>query len=320
MKHIKIPAPELTVSKEILPFIQKPADETWISHIDKYEDWKNLQENYFKAKQKIIPKLAKDLKVTFTKELRNGVNTFCLLPDYIKKEDENKVILFFHGGSYVVGQDISRLTEAIAICANTKLKLISVDYKMPPEYPYPQAINDAFCVYKDLLKTIKPSQIALAGTSTGGAIALIVPQLIKEQNLPMPAAISAATPWSDFNKIGDSYYTNENINNFLVRYDSLLKDSALLYAKGQDFFNPKISPVYADIKRFPPTIFFSGTRDLFLSNTVRMQKKYLEEEIENQLIVFEGLSHAQYYQNPKSPECELYCKEIRKFILKYMDK
>lgn len=70
------------------------------------------------------------------------------MPDYIKKEDENKVILFFHGGSYVVGQDISGLTEAIAICANTKLKLISVDYKMPPEYPYPQAINDAFVFIK----------------------------------------------------------------------------------------------------------------------------------------------------------------------------
>lgn len=320
MRHKKIPAPELTVSKEILPFIKKATDETWISHIDKYEDWKTLQENYFLAKQKVIPLLAKDFKVTYTKELQGGVNTFCLLPDHISKEDKQKIILFFHGGSYVVGQDISGLTEAIAICSYTKLKLIAVDYRMPPEYPYPAAINDALTVYKDLLNDTKSCHIALAGTSTGGAIALIVPQLIKEQNLPMPAAISASTPWTDFNKIGDSYYTNEDIDNFLVRYDSLLKDSAFLYARGHDFFDPKISPVYADIKGFPPTIFFSGTRDLFLSNTVRMQKKYLDEDIENQLIVFEGLSHAQYYQNPKSAECRLYCKEIRKFFLKYMGK
>jgi acetyl esterase/lipase len=136
----------------------------------------------------------------------------------------------------------------------------------------------------------------------------------KQEGLPLPAAIAPGSPWSDLTKTGDTFYTHNLVDNFQVSYDGYLKDSAYLYANGRDLKDPMLSPIYGDLHGFPPTILTSGTRDLFLSLTVRTHRKLRRSGVEAALQVFEGLSHAQYSINPNAPETREAFEEIARFF------
>jgi acetyl esterase/lipase len=136
--------------------------------------------------------------------------------------------------------------------------------------------------------------------------------------LPLPAAIAPGTPWTDLTKTGDSYFTNEGIDNILVSYDGWVGDAARLYAGGNDLKDPMLSPIYGDVSGFPPTLLTSGTRDLFLSNTVRMHLKLREAGVIAELIVFEGMSHAQYHMSVDARETRFHFGELERFFDRYL--
>ena len=142
----------------------------------------------------------------------------------------------------------------------------------------------------------------------------------KKEELPLPAAIAPGTPWSDMTKTGDTYLTDELLDGVLVSYDGWLGDAAKLYANGHDLKDPMLSPVYGDFEGFPPTILTSGTRDLFLSNTVRVHRKLRAASVEAELHVFEGQSHAQYYADPYAPETKEHFRELTQFFDKHLAK
>ena len=180
------------------------------------------------------------------------------------------------------------------------------------------AIDDAIAVYKELLKTYKPGSIGVFGPSTGGGMTLVLPLRARQEGLPMPGALAAGTPWADLGKVGDSYFTNDGIDNVLYSYEGLLGEAARVYANGHDLKDPMLSPMYGDVTGFPPTILTSGTRDLFLSNTVRMHTKLRQANVEADLIVLEGLSHAQYYFVENAPETKFHFSELAKFFRKHL--
>ena len=106
--------------------------------------------------------------------------------------------------------------------------------------------------------------------------------------MPLPAAIAPGSPWSDLTKTGDTFYSHNLVDNFQVSYDGYLKDSAYLYANGRDLKDPMLSPIYGDLHGFPPTILTSGTRDLFLSLTVRIHRKLRHAGVEAALAGVRG--------------------------------
>ena len=126
----------------------------------------------------------------------------------------------------------------------------------------------------------------------------------KQLNLPLPGAIASGTPMSDMTKIGDTFYTNEMVDNVLVSRDGFCDAGAKVYADGHDLKDPLISPVYGDYAGFPPTILTSGTRDLLLSNTVRVHRKLRDAGVESVLQVFEGQSHAHYLRDDRAGDGE----------------
>jgi acetyl esterase/lipase len=136
----------------------------------------------------------------------------------------------------------------------------------------------------------------------------------------LPAAIAPGTPWSDIAKIGDTYETNEWVDNVLVTWDGWLGRAALLYAAGRDLKDPQLSPIYGDFANFPPTILTSGTRDLFLSNTVRTHRKLRRAGVRADLHVYEGQSHAQYGFNADAPETKEAFTEIARFFDQHLRK
>ena len=168
------------------------------------------------------------------------------------------------------------------------------------------------------MKTTNPRNIAIFGTSTGGGMTLAMVLRAKKEGLPLPGATAPGTPWSDMTKTGDTFFTNEMVDNVLVSNDGWLGDAAKLYAGGTDLKDPQLSPVYGDYAGFPPTILTSGTRDLFLSLTVRVHRKLRQAGVEASLQVFEGLSHAQYTINPNAPETREAFEEIARFFDAHM--
>ena len=173
-------------------------------------------------------------------------------------------------------------------------------------------------VYQSLIKHNNPKNMAVFGTSAGGALVLEMMLRAKQAGLPMPGAIAPGTPMADVTKTGDSFYTNDMVDNVLVSRDGFCHAATLVYAHGHDLRDPMLSPVYGDMHGFPPAILTTGTRDLLLSNTVRVHRKLREAGVEAQLEVFEGESHAQYQLDDRVPETREAFGEITAFFDKHL--
>jgi len=225
-----------------------------------------------------------------------------------------------HGGCYVLSPGEAALPEGLMMAGFGGFKVISVDYRMPPTAYFPAALDDGMTVYKNALKSIGAKNIGLIGTSAGGALVLEMGLRARQLNLPMPGAIASGTPMSDVTKVGDTFYTNEMVDNVLVSRDGFCDAGAKVYANGHDMKDPLISPVYGDYSGFAPTILTSGTRDLLLSNTVRVHRKLRDAGVESFLQVFEGQSHAHYLRDDTAPETKATFKEITGFFDKHMGK
>ena len=125
-------------------------------------------------------------------------------------------------------------------------------------------------------------------------------------------------PWTDLTKTGDSYYTNEGVDRLLVTYDGLLEGAARLYAGDHDLKDPLISPIYGDFHGFPPTFLVTGTRDLFLSCTVRAHTALRAAGAVADILVFEGVSHGDYATEADSPESKQTYAELNAFLLQHL--
>ena len=221
-----------------------------------------------------------------------GVTVREVTPPKIAPEREDRLLIEFHGGGYVVLGGKSGITDAVLMGRAAATRTWAVDYRMAPEHPYPAAVEDGLAVYRAALETYDPSNIAMFGTSAGGGLATAVAIAARDEGLPLPAAIGLNTPWSDLTKTGDTYYTLDGLDRVLIRYDGMLEQMAEVYADGLDMKDPGLSPVYSDFESgFSPTILISGTRDLFLSNTVRQHRALRRAGVTAELHVFEGMWH-----------------------------
>lgn len=243
-----------------------------------------------------------------------GVPVFVLRPDTVPEAHQNQVLINFHGGGYVFGPGRSGTSEATVMADLGGYEVIAVDYRMPPEAPFPAAVEDALAVYRAVLETHDPANVGIFGTSAGGGLTLALVHKMKSEGLPVPGAIAPISPWSDLTETGDSYRTNEWIDNVLVSHSGYLGRAAALYADGHDLGDPLLSPINGDLDGFPPTTLSAGTRDLFLSNSVRVHRGLRREGIVAELHIFEGLSHAQHIFDWSMPETRELYREITAFF------
>jgi acetyl esterase/lipase len=278
------------------------------------DEWKAIVAEASQIEVRRIAELRRHFDVDVREEKIGGVRCYLITPKTIPTRNRNRLLVNVHGGGYVFGPGEAGTLEAITMAGFSQMKVVSIDYRMPPDFPYPAAMDDAMAVWKAVVKREKPSRIGLFGTSTGGGMTLAMVQRAKKEGLPLPAAIAPGTPWSDLSKTGDTYFTNESIDNALGGYEPLLSAAAKLYANGIDLKDPRLSPVYGDFSGFPPTILTTGTRDLFLSNTVRVHRKLRAAGVEAQLEVYEGQSHAQYIPDPSAPETKEAFRELTTFF------
>ncbi len=310
----EIPVPG-TVSDAFRPQVAAPyRSPAWNANPKDAAAWKELVDKLAKVTAAPIPALREQLGVTSEPAIIGGVKVFVIQPKTIPQENQNRLLLHIHGGGYVYNPGEAGTLEAVLMAGLGKFKVISVDYRMPPDAPYPAAMDDATAVWKAMQSMQKPERMAVFGTSTGGGMTLALMLRAKAEGLPLPAAMGLGTPWSDMTETGDTYKTNEWLDNVLVSYSGYLTPAAKLYANGRDLKDPQLSPIYGDFAGLPPALLVSGTRDLFLSNTVRTHRKLRDAGIDADLHVFEGMSHAQYLAAPNAPETKTVFEEMARFF------
>lgn len=295
-----IPVPT-TASPALQARIAGPGNPNWRLRPASAEAWHEIVDAATVMIEKRIADWPEKYGVAVRGANIDGVRAFWLTPKNLPKKNRRRVIMNFHGGGYVYAPGHSGLEDAILI-ASRGFRVVSVDYRMAPDFPYPAAIDDAETVWRHLCRKIHHKRIGVCGTSTGGGITLALMHRCKKRKLPLPGAIWAGTPWSDLTKTGDSYFTNAFLDKGLVSYDGVLEAAAKLYAGDHDIRDPELSPIYGDFAGFPPTLLTSGTRDLFLSNTVRVQSKLQNARVPVELTVIEAFSHGDYIGLPDSPE------------------
>lgn len=220
------------------------------------------------------------------RSLLAGVKIISLEPPDIPGGNEGKMLINMHGGGFIVGAD--NALEALSIAAATRMRTTVVDYRMPPDHPFPAAVEDGVAVYRALLDRFDPAKIGIFGASAGGNLTCAIVLKARSLGGPLPGAIVLSTPGADLGQLGDSWQTNYGL-------DRVLTDSPIathLYADGQDLRDPLLSPVYGDYsKAFPPSLLVTGTRDMLLSSTVRLHRAMRRGGVDADLHVFEGMWH-----------------------------
>jgi acetyl esterase/lipase len=261
--------------------------------------------------------LSEQFSVSVEHDTIEGVNVYHVVPAEVDPGLEDKLFVHTHGGAFVLNGGEAGTIEAIVIAHLAKIRLLSIDYRMPPRYPAPAGRDDVVTVYQHLLKQRPARKIALGGSSGGANLTMGMVQYLIEQHVDLPGALFLGTPGADMSKTGDSYYINDGIDRNLVTYDGLIEAAVRLYADGRDLKDPLVSPLYGDFHGFPPTFLITGTRDLLLSATVRTHIKLRQTGVVADILVYEGMAHGDY-ADLAAPETHHAFAELNAFLSRHL--
>ena len=252
---------------------------------------------------------------TLTEDKIAGVPVRIVVPANLDPARKDQVLLNVHGGGF--NSDSGSFTESIPMAGMTGIRVVAVLYRLAPENPFPAAVDDTVAVYKELLKTHKPSQILLYGTSAGAILTAEVAVRLKQLGLPQPVALGIFSGMGDFARPGDSQamYALRGLSGHLDIPDSGPHDP--YYTGKTDPADPVLSPNYADLHNLPPTLFITSGRDLLLSGTVNLHRAFLNAGVDARLIVYDGLPHAFWYST-KLPEALEANHAMAKFFLEQL--
>jgi monoterpene epsilon-lactone hydrolase len=232
-----------------------------------------------------------------------GVRTDIITPLAMPEANRGRVLINLHGGGF--NSDSGSLIEGDPISNLSKIKVVSVYYRLAPENPFPAAVDDVVAVYKELLKAYKPGNIGVYGTSAGAILTAEVTVRLKQLGVPLPGALGIFSGLADYSLPGDSVqmYALDGFPGDLHPTDPnhLTPDA---YVGNTDRKDPVLSPLYADLKGMPPSLLVTSTRDSLLSGTSIFHRALLRAGGDSQLVVFEALPHAFWYhfQLPETAE------------------
>ena len=200
------------------------------------------------------------------------------------------VVLYFHGGVYAIGDAALAAELASQVGRRTDAKVISVDYRLAPEHPYPAAVDDALAAYEALLDDgIAASDIVFAGESAGGGLAIATLVNARDHGLPLPAAAYAMSPYVDLTLAGATVDTKREVDPLLSR--EALEARIPDYTSGQDAALGLISPIFADLSGLPPLVIQAGSHEVLLDDAVRLARQAATADVEVTLDITPRVPH-----------------------------
>jgi epsilon-lactone hydrolase len=225
--------------------------------------------------------------VTVTSAELGGVPTAEITVEGI---EPRHVVLYFHGGVYVMGDAALAADLAAQVGRRTQARVRSVDYRLAPEHPYPAAVDDALAAYEALLQDgIAPSNIAFAGESAGGGLAIVTLVNARDHGLPLPAAAFVMSPYADLTLAGTTIETKREADPLLSR--EALAARVQDYTSGQDAALGLISPIFADLSGLPPLIIQAGTHEVLLDDALRLARDAATADVQVTLDITPGVPH-----------------------------
>lgn len=233
--------------------------------------------------------------------------------------NDGRLIVYLHGGGFVVGSATANIVLPARVAHSAKMPVVSIDYRMPPEYPFPAALDDAVDVVRHLIDSGQnPRKLILLGESAGGGLVLSTALQLKALGIPMPAGLVVISPWADLSNTGDTGLTLNHFDPVITWPDSLAS-AAAAYAGEHNPANPLISPVFGDYTGLPPMLVQAGSREVLLSDAFRVVRAARRAGVTVQYDVWDGMWHV-FQQHPDVAEAEEAIAEIAMFAKRVTDR
>jgi epsilon-lactone hydrolase len=204
--------------------------------------------------------------------------------------EADNVILYFHGGVYVIGSAVASVPLVGDLVRRTAAKAFTLDYRLAPEHPYPAAVEDAQAAYEGLLgQGIDPGQIALAGESAGGGLAVATLLALREAGRPLPSGAFLMSPYADLTLSGETLAEKRGVDPLLTPDGLRLRVAD--YVAGADATDPGISPIFGDLSGLPPLLIQVGSHEILLSDALRLAGRAATADVQVTLEVTPGVPH-----------------------------
>lgn len=230
---------------------------------------------------------------TVERTTMGGVPVALITPARLDADSKNRLLINVHGGAFFLGQ--GSILEAIPIAARTGIPVLAIDYRLAPEHPFPAAVDDTIAVYRELLKKYQPQHLAMYGSSAGAVLTAQAMVRARQLELPLPAALGFFSGTVDFARPADSeaFFSLSGLEASVAPVAVQAKG----YLADNDLRNPVMSPAYANLKGFPPTLLMAGTRDFFLGGTTNFHRALLREKVPAELVIFDAMPHVHWGVN-----------------------
>jgi len=224
-----------------------------------------------------------------------------------------RVVLYLHGGGYVIGSPRSHRHLAAAIATAGQAAALLLDYRLAPEHPYPAAVDDAAAAYRWLLdQGIAPGQIVIAGDSAGGGLTVAALLALRDARLPQPAGGVCISPWVDLTCSGASYRTKAGADPIVQRAG--VEEMARAYLGTAAPRTPLASPLFADLRGLPPLLIHVGSDEVLLDDSTQLADRARAAGVDATLEVWDRMIHVWHWFLPMLDEAEAAVDGIGRFI------
>jgi epsilon-lactone hydrolase len=226
--------------------------------------------------------------------------------------EAGRVVLYLHGGGYVIGSPRSHRHLAAAIAGAAGASALSLDYRRAPEDPFPAAVDDAVASYRWLLEQgIAPGRIVIAGDSAGGGLTVATLVALKDARVPLPAGGVCISPWVDLTFSGASYETKAAVDPIVRRPG--IDEMARAYLGKTDPRTPLASPVFADLRGLPPLLIHVGSDEVLLDDAVQLALRAKAAGVSATLEVWDRMIHVWHWFLPMLEEADSAIQGIGRF-------
>ncbi len=227
------------------------------------------------------------------------VNIDGILADWVTTPQslENRAVIYLHGGGFIMGSRRNYGRVAADLAESSQAKVLLLEYRLAPEFPYPAAIEDTVKAYQWLLtQGFNPSQIAFAGDSAGGNLVISTLVKLKSAKITVPAAAWVASPYVNLTLTGETMTSKAEVD--LMVSSELLETISKLYIPHQDPKESNISPIYADLSGLPPLLVYVGTEEILLDDALRLTQKAALCKVAVELKVWPDMIHCHHLFAP----------------------
>lgn len=233
------------------------------------------------------------------------------------RRSAQRTIIYVHGGAFALGSSRAYRQHMVRLARLSNAKVLSIDYSLAPEYPYPHAVNQVYNVWKKITLNQKhnPSNIAFVGDSAGANLILAAILKARDESLPLPACLVFLSAGLDATFDGESYKQNEHIDPLFTKeaLDFFMKT----YVQEQDKKDPLISPVFADLKKLPPMLIHVGSDEMLLSTSQKIYHNAKRDGVDADLFIGEGMWHNWHLFAGFVPEARMAMKSVSEYVVSH---